>query len=82
MIKCETQSSLASLKVRLEQLIILLPTDDMLGELGKVRLAMNIKMDKEEIYWEQRAKENWLQFGDRNSSFFIVLLPKGGSSMG
>lgn len=27
-------------------------------------------MEQEDLKWKQRAKENWLQFGDRNSKFF------------
>lgn len=27
-------------------------------------------MEKEEIYWVQRARANWHKFGDRNAIFF------------
>ncbi|KAK5785353.1 hypothetical protein PVK06_039927 [Gossypium arboreum] len=29
-----------------------------------------MEIDKDELYWEQRARANWLQLGDRNTTFF------------
>ncbi|KAK5845874.1 hypothetical protein PVK06_002115 [Gossypium arboreum] len=43
---------------------------DILAELTEVKLALNIEADKEELYWEQRARANWLRIGDRNTAFF------------
>ncbi|KAA3488442.1 reverse transcriptase [Gossypium australe] len=34
------------------------------------KLQMNMKVDREEIYWEQRARANWLKNRDRNTAFF------------
>lgn len=45
-------------------------TDDLLAELLNVKLYLNMEMDKEEWYWEQRARANWLRMGDKNTSFF------------
>ncbi|KAA3481443.1 reverse transcriptase [Gossypium australe] len=45
-------------------------SDDILAEITDVQLGLNLEADKEEIYWEQRARVNWLENGDRNASFF------------
>lgn len=46
------------------------PTDEMLGAMREVRLEWNLEMDREELYWEQRARANWMRFEDRNLTFF------------
>ena len=35
-------------------------------------LAMEIEklLEMEEMYWAQRSRLNWLQFGDRNTAYF------------
>ncbi|KAH1092060.1 hypothetical protein J1N35_019317, partial [Gossypium stocksii] len=45
------------------------PTDKVLGEIVDVKLALNLEAGKE-VYWEQRAKANWLKNGDRNTTYF------------
>ncbi|KAA3477129.1 reverse transcriptase [Gossypium australe] len=45
-------------------------SDDVLAEIVEVQLDLNLEADKEELYWEQRARVNWLKNGDRNMSFF------------
>ncbi|KAK5842665.1 hypothetical protein PVK06_005046 [Gossypium arboreum] len=44
--------------------------EENLGEIVEVKLHLNVKIDKEERYWEQRACANWLQMGDKNTAFF------------
>ncbi|KAA3475443.1 reverse transcriptase [Gossypium australe] len=34
------------------------------------KIHLNMEIDKDEAYWEQRARVNWLQYGDRNTAFF------------
>lgn len=46
------------------------PTDEILSEILEVQLGLNFEADKEEMYWAQRAHLNWIQYGDRNTSFF------------
>ncbi|KAL4387439.1 hypothetical protein GQ457_09G000910 [Hibiscus cannabinus] len=52
------------------ELADLYPTDEVLHETIDVKLALNLEIDREELYWEQRARANWLKNGDQNSAFF------------
>ncbi|KAL4291617.1 hypothetical protein GQ457_14G019080 [Hibiscus cannabinus] len=67
---CNKKVTVKELKSRLAQLNAMSPTDDVLGDIVDTKLALNIEADKEELYWEQRARANWLRNGDRNTSFF------------
>ncbi|XP_052478001.1 uncharacterized protein LOC128033827 [Gossypium raimondii] len=44
--------------------------NDTMIQLINARTHLNLEIDKEEMYWEQRARANWLQLGDRNTTFF------------
>lgn len=46
------------------------PIDEVLVEITDIKLTLNLEADKEEIFWEQRVRVNWLKLGDRNTSFF------------
>ncbi|PPS10817.1 hypothetical protein GOBAR_AA09822 [Gossypium barbadense] len=59
-----------SLNKRLDELNALDPNDETLIELEEIKLALNLKVSKEEIFWEQRARVNWVKFVDKNTSFF------------
>ncbi|KAA3456692.1 reverse transcriptase [Gossypium australe] len=46
------------------------PSDEILAEITDVQMSLNWEADKEELFWEQRARVNWLKNGDRNTSYF------------
>jgi hypothetical protein len=39
-------------------------------EEGKLQSELNTLMEQEELKWKQRAREDCLKFGDRNTKFF------------
>ncbi|XP_016755198.1 uncharacterized protein [Gossypium hirsutum] len=41
-----------------------------LAELIDCKIQLNFEIEKDERYWEQRARINWLKFGDKNTAFF------------
>lgn len=47
-----------NLNQKLAELYLEDPDDDHLLEIMEVKLALNMEVDKEEIFWEQRARAN------------------------
>lgn len=45
-------------------------SDEVLAEITEAQIGLNLEADKEELFWEQRARVNWLKNGDRNNNFF------------
>lgn len=45
-------------------------SDENLVELIDTKIALSLEIEKDERYWEQRARINWLKLGDRNAAFF------------
>ncbi|PPR86420.1 hypothetical protein GOBAR_AA34272 [Gossypium barbadense] len=72
-IKREKNGKINSLKQRLNILYNAPPNDVNLEEIIETKFNLNSEIDKSEIYWEQRAKSNWLKYGDRNTRFFHSL---------
>lgn len=44
--------------------------DDILAKIIVTKIHLNLEIDKEERYWEQRAQANSLKLGDKNTTFF------------
>jgi hypothetical protein len=39
-------------------------------EMQELRQYLNVLLEKEELRWKQRAKEEWLRYGDRNTKYY------------
>lgn len=64
-------------KIKIEVLTLKLATllesdksDENLAELIDTKIHLNFEIEKNECYWEQRARLNWLKLGNRNTAFF------------
>lgn len=55
---------------RLDELNCKERSEEILENIVEVKLHLNMELDKEEKYWEQRARTNWLKMGDKNTVFF------------
>ncbi|MBA0760111.1 hypothetical protein Gotri_022889, partial [Gossypium trilobum] len=58
------------LQDKLGRLLELDRDDDTLVEIIDMKIHLNMEIEKEEAYWEQRARTNWLKMRDRNTKFF------------
>ncbi|KAA3455702.1 reverse transcriptase [Gossypium australe] len=44
--------------------------DEILSKIIDTKIHLNMEIEKNEVYWEQRARVNWLRHGDRNTTYF------------
>ncbi|KAJ8750263.1 hypothetical protein K2173_014178 [Erythroxylum novogranatense] len=58
------------LKRKLDKLNHRDPTSSNLEDLILTKLDLNLEINRKEWKWEQRARENWLSYGDRNTAYF------------
>jgi hypothetical protein len=45
-------------------------TDESEEKAKELANLIEILLEQEEVYWSQRSRANWIQHGDRNTSFF------------
>ena len=70
------KNSFDSLKTEIlkkqKRLVGLLENDDQGANHEAKKIQMDIQglLEKEELWWKQRAKEDWLKFGDRNTKYY------------
>jgi exonuclease III len=63
-------SEIKSVQSHLAKLKIGVPTTDQIKQIKSLESKLDTLLQKEEQWWSQRAKSNWLQHGDKNSKFF------------
>lgn len=58
------------LTAKLSELLEAARDDSNMAELIDTNILLNSEIEKDERYWEQRAKLNWLKLRDKNTTFF------------
>ncbi|XP_057428231.1 uncharacterized protein LOC130721452 [Lotus japonicus] len=61
---------ISDLKVRLQNLQRKPKTDGILREMREAERELDVLLEREEIWWSQRSRANWLKHGHRNTRFF------------
>ncbi|KAK5783327.1 hypothetical protein PVK06_037835 [Gossypium arboreum] len=69
-IRRKRESSKRKLTKELDRLAEKERDDETLAQIIDTKIHLNLEIDKDELYWEQRARANWLQFRDRNTAYF------------
>ncbi|KAK5803639.1 hypothetical protein PVK06_031287 [Gossypium arboreum] len=73
MIKREKYHKIGFLKDKLNIIYNAPPNNEKLEEIIEAKIDLNLETDKTELYEEQRARSNWFQYSDRNTSSFHSL---------
>ncbi|GMJ13202.1 hypothetical protein like AT1G43760 [Hibiscus trionum] len=68
--KKQSTAQKRSMMRRLNELNNQDPDEETLAELTEIKLGLNLEADKEEFFWEQCSRSNWLLHEDQNTSFF------------
>lgn len=65
-------STQVQIKKMKKQLVGLQEKDDLgaAAEAKKIQIKLQILLDKEELWWKQRAREDWLKYDDRNTKYY------------
>lgn len=58
---------------QLKQLLEVDKNNDNLSSLIDTKIMLNWEIENDKVYWEQRAKANWLKVGDKSTSVFLEL---------
>ena len=67
---CAPQRRLKKLKAELESLRSGTLTDEAADRQREILILIEETLEKEEIYWVQQSRANWLKYEDRNTSIF------------
>jgi hypothetical protein len=59
-----------AIQTRLQNLNSISPTREQITTKHQLETNLDTLLLKEELWWSQRAKSNWLQHGDKNSKYF------------
>ncbi|KAA3453235.1 reverse transcriptase [Gossypium australe] len=69
-LKCNKGEQKRRLTKELEVLLMEDRDEETLAKIIDKKIHLNMEIDKDQVYWEQRARANWLQFEDRNTAYF------------
>jgi hypothetical protein len=65
-----TPKEIKGIQNSIQNLRTLTPSKDNLSQIHQLEVKLDGLLHKEEIWWAQRAKSNWLKHGDQNSKYF------------